>query len=160
MVHLEGKQIADWWYSSCCRDSVTKQRTEVIIEGSRENEGGGQTWLEYEFKCKPGNITRRPCWISPYHYRLDWLMWFAAFQVITRSVSHDITWSTTQRYQHNPWLIHLVAKLLKGNKEAISLLSHNPFPDTPPRYVDHSHIDHMIPLLQIYPSTSLHISLH
>lgn len=23
---------------------------------------------------------RRPCWISPYHLRIDWLMWFAAFQ--------------------------------------------------------------------------------
>ncbi|XP_065900039.1 lipase maturation factor 1-like [Dysidea avara] len=103
--------------------SVTKQRTEVIIEGSRENAGGGQTWLEYEFKCKPGNVTRRPCWISPYHYRLDWLMWFAAFQ----------------RYQHNPWLIHLVAKLLKGDKDVISLLSHDPFPNIPPRFIRARH---------------------
>ena len=28
----------------------------------------------------PGLVTRAPCTISPYHYRLDWLMWFAAFQ--------------------------------------------------------------------------------
>ena len=28
-----------------------------------------------------GDVKRRPCLISPYHYRLDWLMWFAAFQV-------------------------------------------------------------------------------
>lgn len=38
--------------------------------------------MEYEFNCKPGKVDRRPCIISPYHYRLDWLMWFAAFQVI------------------------------------------------------------------------------
>lgn len=38
-------------------------------------------WEDYEFKCKPGDPRRRPCLISPYHYRLDWLMWFAAFQV-------------------------------------------------------------------------------
>lgn len=25
-------------------------------------------------------VYRRPCWISPYHLRIDWLMWFAAFQ--------------------------------------------------------------------------------
>ena len=37
-------------------------------------------WLEYEFNCKPGRVDRLPCLISPYHYRLDWLMWFAAFQ--------------------------------------------------------------------------------
>ncbi len=29
-------------------------------------------WREYEFKCKPGAVGRRPCFISPYHYRLDW----------------------------------------------------------------------------------------
>ena len=29
-------------------------------------------WLEYEFKCKPGDVHRRPCVVSPYHYRLDW----------------------------------------------------------------------------------------
>lgn len=41
-------------------------------------------WLEYEFKCKPGNVSRVPCLISPYHYRLDWLMWFSAFQVFSQ----------------------------------------------------------------------------
>ena len=65
--------------------SITKKRTEVIFQGTRNHsivpdEDGG-IWEEYEFKCKPGNIMRRPCAISPYHYRLDWLMWFAAFQV-------------------------------------------------------------------------------
>jgi hypothetical protein len=29
---------------------------------------------EYEFKVKPGSLARRPAVISPYHYRLDWLM--------------------------------------------------------------------------------------
>ena len=31
--------------------------------------------------ARTGQVDRRPCLISPYHYRLDWLMWFAAFQV-------------------------------------------------------------------------------
>lgn len=67
--------------------SITKERTEVILEGtynaSLSGDGERATWLEIEFKCKPGSIGRRPCLISPYHYRLDWLMWFAAFQVYT-----------------------------------------------------------------------------
>ena len=72
-----------------CHGSITKERTEVVIEGSlNDSLHGGQQWIEYEFKCKPGNITRQPCWISPYHYRLDWLMWFAAFQVML-SHNHD-----------------------------------------------------------------------
>ena len=61
--------------------SVTKERTEVIIEATNSNVSDSKVvWKEYEFNCKPGNVFRRPCFISPYHYRLDWLMWFAAFQ--------------------------------------------------------------------------------
>uniref|UniRef100_A0ACB8FJU2 Uncharacterized protein n=1 Tax=Sphaerodactylus townsendi TaxID=933632 RepID=A0ACB8FJU2_9SAUR len=62
--------------------SITKERTEVIIQGtsSPDPSDPAAVWEEYEFKCKPGNLHRRPCFISPYHYRLDWLMWFAAFQ--------------------------------------------------------------------------------
>ena len=59
--------------------SVTKERTEVIFQGTRNatitpDEAGG-IWEEYQFHCKPGDPKRRPCVISPYHYRLDWLMW-------------------------------------------------------------------------------------
>ena len=62
---------------------MTKERTEIILQGTRNKTifGTDIVWEEYEFKCKPGNVKRRPCLISPYHYRLDWLMWFAAFQV-------------------------------------------------------------------------------
>ena len=66
-----------------CGCSVTKKRTEVIFQGTSSLDPSSPTavWEEYEFKCKPGNVSRTPCLISPYHYRLDWLMWFAAFQV-------------------------------------------------------------------------------
>ena len=42
--------------------SVTKSRTEVVIQGSHD----GIAWLDYEFKCKPGDISRMPCLISPW----------------------------------------------------------------------------------------------
>ncbi|XP_043085981.1 lipase maturation factor 1 isoform X2 [Puntigrus tetrazona] len=66
--------------------SVTKERTEVVFQGTLSADPAGDrvVWEEYEFLCKPGALDRRPCLISPYHYRLDWLMWFAAFQVDTR----------------------------------------------------------------------------
>ncbi|XP_046574863.1 LOW QUALITY PROTEIN: lipase maturation factor 1-like [Haliotis rubra] len=62
--------------------SITRERTEIILEATFESDPSDPRakWLEYEFKCKPSNITRRPCIISPYHYRLDWLMWVAALQ--------------------------------------------------------------------------------
>lgn len=63
--------------------SITKERTEVIYQGtaSSDPKDPEAVWEEYQFLCKPGDVYRRPCLVSPYHYRLDWLMWFAAFQV-------------------------------------------------------------------------------
>eukprot|EP00112_Aurelia_sp_Birch-Aquarium-sp1_P001317 Seg1139.5 transcript_id=Seg1139.5/GoldUCD/mRNA.D3Y31 product="Lipase maturation factor 1" protein_id=Seg1139.5/GoldUCD/D3Y31 len=105
--------------------SITKTRTEVIFQGTRNHTFiPNGIWHEYEFKCKPGDIKRRPCLISPYHYRLDWLMWFAAFQ----------------NHQHNPWIIHLAAKLLVNDKEADELIQYNPFKNgKPPRFIRGEH---------------------
>nr|XP_022337008.1 lipase maturation factor 1-like [Crassostrea virginica] len=105
--------------------SVTKERTEVIFQGTYDNPYEPNAhWEEYDFKCKPGNVTSRPCLISPYHYRLDWLLWFAAFQ----------------NYQYNPWLVHLAVKLLSNDPGAESLIAHNPFHDKdPPKYIRVEH---------------------
>lgn len=70
----------------------------MIFQGTRNStiipdEDGG-IWEEYHFKCKPGDPKKRPCVISPYHYRLDWLMWFAAFQVSNNDLSLVIDPST------------------------------------------------------------------
>ena len=81
-----------------CVYSVTKERTEVVLEGTYNSSlgraGERAEWKEIEFKCKPGTTDRRPCLISPYHYRLDWLMWFAAFQVLTIYLSLHCTITT------------------------------------------------------------------
>ncbi|CEM26377.1 unnamed protein product [Vitrella brassicaformis CCMP3155] len=105
--------------------SVTKQRTEVIFEGTNATrpDDPEAVWQEYGFICKPGRVDRRPCIISPYHYRLDWLMWFAAFS----------------SYKQHPWLVHLGYKLLKNEKAVLRLMAHNPFPDQPPTFVRASH---------------------
>ena len=50
--------------------SVTKDRSEIVFEGSKSDDPAKATdWQEYEFKCKPGSVDRRPCFLSPYHYR-------------------------------------------------------------------------------------------
>ena len=106
--------------------SVTKERTEVVLEAtaSLTPEDPGAVWREYEFKCKPGKTVTSPCLISPYHYRLDWLMWFAAFQ----------------NYQQNPWLLHLMGKMLENDPVVDSLIAHNPFKGKPPpRFIRAKH---------------------
>lgn len=66
----------------------------MILQGTSSLDPKDPTavWEEFEFKCKPGDLRRRPCLISPYHYRLDWLMWFAAFQVGSLEQEKPIPW--------------------------------------------------------------------
>ena len=99
--------------------TVTKARYEIVIEGTEDEAVREQTsWIEYEFKAKPGNPRRRPPQIAPYHLRLDWLMWFAAM-------------SPVYDYMEHPWFIVLVQKLLQGDPATLKLLSKNPFPKEP-----------------------------
>jgi hypothetical protein len=100
--------------------SVGRHRDEIVIEGTSDARISDATeWREYEWKCKPGDPRRRPCLVTPYHYRLDWLIWFAAM-------------STPDRH---PWVVTLVAKLLQNDPGALGLLAGNPFPEAPPRFV-------------------------
>jgi hypothetical protein len=100
--------------------SVSRERYEVILQGTSDTEIGPDTvWREYQLECKPGDVTRRPCVVSPYHYRLDWEIWFAAMS----------------SYEEHPWLVHLIAKLLANDLGALSLLAGNPFPDQPPHAI-------------------------
>jgi hypothetical protein len=100
--------------------SVGRARDEIVLEGTADETITDATvWREYQFPCKPGDPSRRPCVISPYHYRADWQIWFAAMSNIGRQ----------------PWLVHLIAKILEGDAGVKSLLAIDPFPDHPPRYV-------------------------
>jgi lipase maturation factor len=100
--------------------SITRPRYEVIVEGTDEAELTPNThWREYEFIGKPGDVNRTPPQIAPYHLRLDWLMWFAAF---------------SSPGEH-PWFISLLGKLLENDRPVLRLLRDNPFPDRPPKFV-------------------------
>ena len=99
---------------------ISRVRLEVVIEGTDDQEITEQTvWKEYEFRGKPGNLRRLPRQWAPYHLRLDWMMWFAAL---------------SPRYASD-WLSPFVARLLRNDRATLRLLRHNPFPETPPRYV-------------------------
>jgi predicted DCC family thiol-disulfide oxidoreductase YuxK len=94
---------------------MTTSRTEIIILGSDDREN----WFPYEFKWKPGIVTNKPEFVAPHQPRLDWQMWFAALS----------------NYERNPWLIQFMIRLLQGSRPVIELLGSNPFPDSPPKYL-------------------------
>ena len=95
--------------------TMTTERPEIIVEGSRD----GETWVEYAFRWKPGELARRPPFVQPHMPRLDWQMWFAALDP----------------RQHAHWLTPLLYALLEGSPPVLALLDDNPFPDGRPRHV-------------------------
>ena len=58
-------------------------------------------------------LDRRPCMLAPFHHRLDWQLWVAAFQ----------------GRRKNPWINRLADMMLANHKHLDSLLSVNPFHD-------------------------------
>jgi len=101
--------------------SITRERYEIVLEGTDEEKVTEETdWRAYEFRGKPGDPQRMPPFIAPYHLRLDWLMWFEAMPSMGG---------------HSRWFIHLVIKLLQEDRQTLGLLSKNPFPHHPPRFI-------------------------
>jgi Lipase maturation factor len=100
--------------------SISRQRYEVVLEGTTDSVvTPASTWREYQFKAKPGDVSRAPPFLAPYHLRLDWLMWFAAL-----SPSYA-----------DPWFAPLVARLLQNDKATLALMAGDPFPDAPPKWI-------------------------
>jgi predicted DCC family thiol-disulfide oxidoreductase YuxK len=94
---------------------MTTKRNEIIIQGSAD----GTHWRDYEFKYKPGDVSRTPPWNIPHQPRLDWQMWFAALD----------------NPNNLPWFWRFVQKLLENDPVVTSLLRENPFADKPPLFI-------------------------
>jgi hypothetical protein len=116
--------------------SVTRQRVEIVVEGSLAEDPGDDDgvldpqdptdgeaaaaagWREYEFKGKPGDVRRISRQYAPYHLRLDWLMWFLPLGRIGE-----------------PWFFRLLEHLLQADAAILRLLRRDPFDGEPPRWV-------------------------
>jgi predicted DCC family thiol-disulfide oxidoreductase YuxK len=94
---------------------MTTSRPEIIMSGSTD----GVTWRDYTFRFKPGDLKRRPQFVTPHMPRLDWQMWFAALS----------------DFRREPWFLMFCKRLLEGSKPVLAMLDGNPFSDGPPRYV-------------------------
>jgi hypothetical protein len=109
--------------------NVGRERYEIVLEGTSERLITPHTlWKEYGFKAKPGDPMRMPPQVAPYHYRLDWLIWFLPFSVA-------VTGDRIQVWSYNLWFLRLVRRLLGGDPELLRLMGPNPFPDGPPVFI-------------------------
>ncbi len=99
---------------------VGKTRYELVVMGTSDKVITEETiWEEYLFKGKPNRPSDSLPIIAPFHYRLDWQIWFAAMRP---QIS-------------DPWLVHFVYKLLINDKKTTRLLKHNPFPGESPNFI-------------------------
>src|SRR4029078_10548649 len=116
---LSGRQVMNTSFTSLpivntygAFGTVGRERLQLVFEGTRDEVITDETrWVAYQPRCQPADPARRPCWMSPYHRRLDWVLWFAAR-------------GTPREY---PWAVHLVAKLLDGDAQVLSLFAWDPF---------------------------------
>jgi len=98
--------------------SVTTDRYQLVIEGTRAANPSEDDWQAYEHKGQPVRTDERPPQWAPYHLRLDWQLWFAAMR--------------PQPSRRQRWFGGLLAKLFANDPATLSLLASNPFPDEPP----------------------------
>ena len=118
---------------------MTTERPEIIVEGSND----GQTWVEYEFRYKPGDVRQPPAWAAPHQPRLDWQLWFAALGYATPKPwvlnrlfgANPSAAFWLSNYEVDPWFVSFMVRLLEGSPDVLALLGRNPFGDSPPRYV-------------------------
>ena len=94
---------------------MTTVRNEIEVQGSND----GKAWKSYRFNYKPGRVDNAPKFMAPHMPRLDWQMWFAALGNV----------------RQNRWFLAFCTQLLRGNKEVLKLLEHNPFPNSPPKFI-------------------------
>mmetsp|Transcript_34837 Transcript_34837/g.53416 ORF Transcript_34837/g.53416 Transcript_34837/m.53416 type:complete len:187 (+) Transcript_34837:93-653(+) len=87
--------------------SVGQARFEPIMSISQN----GSEWVELELPCKPGKVNRRPCFSAPYHYRIDWNIWFIGFPPHSSYLNRRETWLYNlvekildQHQKNRPWL--------------------------------------------------------
>jgi len=98
--------------------TVTKERIEIVVEGTADDDAATAAWQEYAFKGKPGDVRRVPRQFAPCHLRLDWLMWFLPFG---RGLED--------------WFLVFLQRLLEADPATTALLRDDPFAGERPRWV-------------------------
>ncbi|MDS0299763.1 lipase maturation factor family protein [Halogeometricum sp. S1BR25-6] len=101
--------------------SVTRERYQLVVEGTNAADPAEGDWTAYEFAGQPVRTDERPPQWAPYHLRLDWQLWFAAMR--------------PRPGPRQRWVAPFLAGLLNGDEATLSLVGENPFDGDPPERV-------------------------
>jgi lipase maturation factor 1 len=94
---------------------MTHQRYEIEFQGSNN----GETWTAYPFRYKPQDPYKAPGIYAPYQPRFDWNLWFASLE----------------DWQRNKFVVRTEERLLRNDRDVLSLFAGNPFASAPPRQI-------------------------
>jgi hypothetical protein len=98
--------------------SVSRERYEVVVEATADDDPTSAERHEYEFPGKPGDPRRRARQIAPWHHRLGWMLWFVP---LGRTAPG--------------WFSVLLARLLQADPATLRLVSHDPMAGHRPRWI-------------------------
>ena len=101
--------------------SITRDRFQLVVEGTNEEHPDEDDWTAYEFEGQPVRTDERPTQWTPYHLRLDWQLWFAAMR--------------PRPGRRQRWFLSFLEALLEGDDDTLSLLARDPFDGDPPEKV-------------------------
>ncbi|MFB6228456.1 MAG: lipase maturation factor family protein [Halobacteriales archaeon] len=101
--------------------SITRDRYQLVVEGTDVANPSEDDWRAYEFKGQPVRTDERPSQWAPYHLRLDWQLWFAAMR--------------PRPGPRQQWVFALLEALLEGDRDTLALLQSTPFSGQPPAKV-------------------------
>ncbi|HTA50456.1 MAG TPA: lipase maturation factor family protein, partial [Verrucomicrobiae bacterium] len=92
---------------------MTRGRYEIEFQGSDD----GKTWVAYQFRYKPQDVSAPPGIYAPYQPRFDWNLWFASLG----------------SWRDYPIVPQTEVRLLSNDNDVLALFAKNPFPHEPPR---------------------------
>ena len=93
--------------------TVGRERVEIVWEGSR-GAADGWAWRGYEFAAAVDNVAKRPRFLAPWHYRLDWVRWIAACRGRASA--------PTERDGSAAWTTRLTAAMLRRDATLLRTL--------------------------------------
>ena len=108
--------------------------------------------------------------LAPFQARVDWqvgyflsssFLYILSFIFLFSSFAFQIWFAAMSNYQNNPWLVHVIYKLLKGDHKTLALLDPvegNPFGESQPTCIFSQPLSsHLLSpfLLQEKPLTTL-----
>ncbi len=106
-------------------------RYEMVFEASPD----GDTWVEYEFPCKAGDLRRPPPFVAPHHPRVDFRLWFERYPLRWQNNERPYPDASVSPAMLPAYVGKLCLQILAAPNLALRHFTGDPLNGYPPREV-------------------------